>query len=359
VRNPLFFDSGALLPALACAAAFSLATVPASVSANTHVVERFVQPSINLFHTNLQQVQQVLSQVCRAQNPAPVTQLDAPFTHLLTSWSQLAVLRFGPLIEQNRFERLYFWPDPRGLTQRQSAALITGKVTLEHTDSLANQSVAVQGLPALELALYSDTGIIESARHRQTACVYAQAIITNAKNVTIELEQAWNPREGFGLQFAQPSEHNHTYRTEHEVDNEIFKALVGGLQFLKDLELSPMKGRGAERALPQRGPFYRSGNTFRFALQRVNALQDLYRDAGFSVPAYAQWAQDSFLSELDRAANTLRKMDTKKNSTLSAENFNQTITLLSLQLGNAQAILLQDIAPALGVTIGFNALDGD
>ena len=34
-------------------------------------------------------------------------------------------------------------------------------------------------------------------------------------------------------------------------------------------------------------------------------------------------------------------------------------TLAGLTLKNAKAVVDQDLAPALGVTIGFNALDGD
>lgn len=359
MRNPFPSCLAPKRQALIWTITLSLTAAPAAAIANAPLLEHFIQPSIAQFRTALKSFQQSLNQVCLADNPASATTLESPFANLLARWSALVPLRFGPLIDQNRFERLYFWPDPRGLVQRQSLAFVTGKARIATTETLADQSVAVQGLPALEQAIYGDQGIVASTQHRQPACAYAQAIVINAIGVAQELQQAWNPQKGFGQQFAQPSEQNPVYRTEHEIDSEIVKALAGGLQFLKELELAPMKGPTAQRALPQRGPFYRSGNTFSFAQQRVKALQDLYRHAEFDLPADAQWAQDSFLAELDRASKTLSQIDAQKGNSLNAEQFNQAITLLGLQLGNAYSILVEDIAPALELTLGFNALDGD
>ncbi|MCP8882412.1 hypothetical protein NIM87_02745 [Devosia sp. XJ19-1] len=35
---------------------------------------------------------------------------------MVESWGRLSVLRFGPLISDNRFETIFFWPDLRGVT---------------------------------------------------------------------------------------------------------------------------------------------------------------------------------------------------------------------------------------------------
>ena len=69
----------------------------------------------------------------------------------------MEILRFGPLVEENRLEHLFLWPDPRSTVQRQVRALLTAAdpQVLQPTQ-LRQQSAAVQGLPALEYALYAD-----------------------------------------------------------------------------------------------------------------------------------------------------------------------------------------------------------
>ncbi len=77
------------------------------------------------------------------------------FDDVVDAWFRIYFLRFGPLVEENRFERIYFWPDPRGVILRQVGALL-GEADPESLDPdrLAEKSVAVHGLPALEYAIF-------------------------------------------------------------------------------------------------------------------------------------------------------------------------------------------------------------
>src|SRR5690606_19443065 len=143
VRNPFPSCLAPKRQTLIWTITLSLTAAPAAAIANAPLLEHFIQPSIAQFGTALKSFQQSLDQVCLAHNPASAATLESPFAILLARWSALVPLRFGPLIDQNRFERLYFWPDPRGLVQRQSVAFITGKAGIAATETLADQSVAV------------------------------------------------------------------------------------------------------------------------------------------------------------------------------------------------------------------------
>ncbi|MNT75251.1 hypothetical protein D3C72_2141320 [compost metagenome] len=67
----------------------------------------------------------------------------------------------------------------------------------------------------------------------------------------------------------------------------------------------------------------------------------------------------SVRGELSSAATTLRAVPVPLDQALAAEEGRRLLLLASLTIKNAKAIVDQDLAPALGVTIGFNALDGD
>ena len=42
----------------------------------------------------------------------------------MKAWGALDFIRFGPIMNEHRLERFYFWPDPRGTTARQLAKLL-------------------------------------------------------------------------------------------------------------------------------------------------------------------------------------------------------------------------------------------
>lgn len=331
-----------------------------------HFAAHYTRPALQHFHEQAQILTASLTAVCGPDAAEAVTTLGQPFKNVLIAWSALVPLRFGPLVEQNRFEKLYFWPDPRGLTQRQSGPFITGNTPLDTASPLSGYSVALQGLPALEQALYGTNGLLVTETYKTSACRYAQAVSALITARAKELQHAWtNDQENtFGYLFTHPGRENPLFRSQQEVHNELMKALTGGLQFLNTMELRPMQGSTHDSALPRRGPFNRSNNTFTFLKARTDALQNLYQQAGFNVPESAHWAEAAFLSELKRAGHTLDELETLTRNQApvtpeQAVQFNRLITLVSHQLGNAHAILAGDIAPAAGITLGFNALDGD
>ena len=54
-----------------------------------------------------------------------------------------------------------------------------------------------------------------------------------------------------------------------------------------------------------------------------------------------------------------RPCATRRRQDVASDGETRQWTLAGLTLKNAKAVVDQDLAPALGVTIGFNALDGD
>src|SRR3546814_13939620 len=63
-----------------------------------------------------------------------------------------------------RYEHIYFWPDPRGITLRQVQGLLgQADGSMPDAAGLATQSVALQGLPALEYVLYGHAGLLAAS----------------------------------------------------------------------------------------------------------------------------------------------------------------------------------------------------
>jgi len=289
---------------------------------------------------------------------------------LAESWAGIEFLRFGPLVTANRFERIFFWPDARGVMLRQVQALLKQPDVAGSAASLAGRSVAVQGLPALEYTLYREGGLLTAAQEKAqeksfaTDCAYAHATAQNLAGRGRELAQAW--RGDYAALFGKPGPANPVYRSPREVANEAVKALSTNLQFLREVKLVPVLGdapdptTAATRA--RRAPFWRSGLTIRTLHAQVHGLQAFYQAGGWRYAAGEAWIDQNLTQELARAQNLLTELaalTTPVAALLSDAEHHRELQLVGLQLGNAKRIVDENMAPAFGVTIGFNALDGD
>lgn len=315
----------------------------------------FLQPSMAGFAEAAETMRQGVDALCSEGQTAgakTVARVHEQFAGLLGAWSRLAFLRFGPLQEDNRYERLYFWPDPRGLVVRQMRPLLAEGEGGPTDDDIATHSVAVQGLPALELILFGDAA--NNGVPGTAACRHARAVAANVLVIASAVQQEWQPEGAFGRRFLAPGDSNPYYRSAAERNNEIVKALAGGLQFIEAAELAPLLPSGDKVAL-RRAPFWRSGLTFLHVKEHLQGIADFYRSTGFSLPGGQQWAQNAWLAEMDRAIALSGELAGQAPDEWQAGR----IEVLEMMIENARGILVEDVAPGLGVTIGFNALDGD
>ncbi len=98
-----------------------------------------------------------VEQLCKEPSEATLKDAKDAFAAAVTAWSKVEILRFGPITEEQRYERMFFWPDPKSLGLRQMQDALQRRdqaVTLPY--ELSKKSVALQGLPALEYLLYGD-----------------------------------------------------------------------------------------------------------------------------------------------------------------------------------------------------------
>ena len=94
-------------------------------------------------------------------------------------------------MEANRLEQFFLLARARGVVQRQVRSLL-GALDAAALDQsqLAQQSVAVQGVPALEYALYADDAVRVIAADEAPGryqCAYARAVAGNLARVAGEI----------------------------------------------------------------------------------------------------------------------------------------------------------------------------
>ena len=343
-----------------------------------HLATAYITPAIQHFHQSAQQLHAALQAWCPAADKAGAKNIKDNFAQLVAAWSGIEFLRFGPLITANRYEKISFWPDPRGITVRQVQGLLAKPDAVPDADALATHSVAVQGLPALEYVLYREGGLLAEgdiadrdgdSRARMPGCAYAVSIAGNLTHLGHSLAQEWGPAGEYTQKFTQPSSSNPLYRNQQEVAGEAIKALSTGLQFARDVKLLPVLGRDAKTARFKRAPFWRSG----LALHAMNASAEgmlrFYQAGNYRYGNEEEWIDGSVRAELRRIVGNFAAMIEATTPTadhpggftqfVETEAGYRQLTLATLLIKNAKSLIDEDMAPAFGVRIGFNALDGD
>lgn len=327
------------------------------------LVHNYIAPAMQSFRASAEGLHKDLAAWCAQPGPQGRQTVAADYTALLESWAGIEFLRFGPLVAGNRYERIHFWPDPRGITLRQVQGLLVSTEPVPDAQALAHSSVALQGLPAMEYVLYREGGLLEDDARKgddfERSCAYAVSLAGNLAAVGTQLYQAWQEQGGYARQFATPSASNPLYRSEQEVAAEAMKALSTGLQFARDVKLLPMLGKEGDTLNYKRAPFWRSGLSHLYMAAAIDGMLRFYEAGTYRYDKEDAWIDTNFKHELQNARQNFASMPQGPQEFGSTPDGYRRYRLGALVLKNAKSLLDEHIAPALGVRIGFNALDGD
>lgn len=297
-----------------------------------------------------------------AADAAPQAVADR-FSELAQAWARVEFLRFGPLVQDNRFERIFFWPDPRGTVQRRTqAALGSQDERLLEPGALRAASVAIQGMPSLEYALYGGSqALFDSASKDDYRCAYATAVAANVATLATEVAQAWGPDGDMAERFARPGPENPLYRTPAEVAAEMIKALSGGVHYIRDAKLLPALGATPAEARPTRAPLSRSDATLDTISAGLRGMAQFYQAARLQTalaPADA-WLATVVTGSAGHVADRLDALDMPLEQSLVQAGPRETLVSTVVELSSLKEMIDGQVASALGINVGFNALDGD
>lgn len=281
------------------------------------------------------------------------------FSGLVTTFAHVEPYRFGPARTQNRYERLFFWPDRRGRALRQVQRVLGEEdATAGQTETLMDKSVAVQGLPALDFVLYGtgSEALLEPGTFR---CTYAAAIAGAIATVADEMLADWNG--GFTQTITQAGPDNPAYRTSGEALQDILQAAATQLELTGGQKLAAVVGDAPEAARPKRAPFWRADLTLPMISANVDAVRTIL-EGGVAQALPDDTLVRSALFELaqaDRALEPLLADDRPFLDIASDADAHRRLAFAVIPLGAAERLIAERIQGALGLAAGFNALDGD
>ena len=327
-------------------------------------LEQYIRPGYAQFAQSTDALKQSVAALCRKPSPAALKDTQDAFAATVEAWSVVEPIRFGPVAQEHRFERIFYWPDPKGLGTRQIREVLAkqDKSVTEQT-GLVGKSVALQGLPALEYLLYGDgAATLEKDGAEGTfRCSFAEAVAGNLAGIAKEIVDGWQDGAPYTKSYLEPGPANPAYHTAKEVTLELFKTFTAGIEWVRDQKLAKTLGPKPEQARPQLAPFWRSGQSFANMAGNLAGVRDLFVKGGFAQVVHQESAgvEDSVVFDLNHAIEVLRGMDKPIAEAVRNEDLRGKLEALRISLKAAATTAGDMISRGAGLTFGFNAMDGD
>jgi len=328
-----------------------------------HALTETIRPGYADLAAKSEVLQDKTEALCRAPSKAALQATKDAFAATVESWSRVEIFRFGPMNHEHRYERLFFWPDPRGIGLRQvRRALLTKDDAVTSPETLRKKSVALQGLPAFEFLLYGKGADALSAGDAGAfRCRFAVSIAANVADIAHAVKQDWREGAPFTKDYLSPGPNDPLYRAPKDVTLELFKAFSGGIELVRDQKLGKPLGESAETARPRLAAFWRSGLTFPNMAGNVEAVRALFAKSGFAdiVASQSPGVEDSVLFDLNHAIEVLGTMNMPIGEAVREPAPRGKLTALRIALKSARDTASGLIASGAGLSFGFNAMDGD
>jgi predicted lipoprotein len=278
-----------------------------------------------------------------AQTDCTPTTLTPAFHHMFDAWMAVQHLHLGPVEEEGRGLSIAFWPDPKGRGLAAQRAILANDPTTLTPDTFADQSIAARGLMALERLLYPDGTL------KGDTCTLTRLTTADLARTTADVATLWQQDFAANLTTAgQPG--NTRFLSVAETRQALLTQLTTGLEQLADQRLARPLG-SFDKPRPDLAEARASGRSLRNITLSLRALRDV--SATLSPDTTAP------LTAIDAAIAKAEALDDPTLSGTTDPARRLRIEIFQQSIRAAHDAVVTDLPPALGVGIGFNALDGD
>ncbi|WP_170984598.1 imelysin family protein [Rhodoligotrophos defluvii] len=335
------------------------------------LVAEHAAPGYRSFAAESAKLAAATAELCGAPNPRRLEAVRQAFTAALTAWQRVQHIRFGPVMQDDRYYRIEYWPDKHGQGEKQLRKLLgPGGLAGFDLNRIAQASVAIQGFPALERVLYGDAaeGLADTAPESAPACNLALAIARNLAAMAKGTAEAWQ------RDYVAPAA-SLTDAQARAIVTDFYRAFVEQLEVLRDLKLGAPMGKSPESARPKSAETWRSHMAERNLETNLRALADLFSGpkAG-AVPGLAAAIDPKAKTANGGPAADLRKAAAEGltyaaefvaghpqllGEPLESEAGWKAADFLKLHLAGVRDHAVEVLGAALDASLGFNSRDGD
>lgn len=329
---------------------------------NAALVETHALPRYERLATATDAFAMATEAICTGEGDADHERLRAGFHDTMDAWMGVQHLRFGPIDSRMRGFRFYFWPQARNKVGEAVAKLVAeGQDEATLATRIERVNVAVQGLLAAEVLIYEQRYLDADAK----GCGLLVALAANMRTMAAEILAEWQEGDdAFAHLMTMPGPDSPHFEDHAAGTLAFFQGLHDSLQLIYDINLKPVIGESAKTVRPVLAESRLSGRSQRNIVVTIEALQALYLGEGGAGLGDLTAVADPKLDRLMRKAfrltlETARSIEGPVEEAAADPARRPPVQKLAKQMQALKQIVRDRLAPALGLAVGFNALDGD
>lgn len=328
----------------------------------TAAVEEAIRPGFAAFADTTGALRTKMGALCEAPSAEGLAAAQEAFKDVVLAWSKIELYGFEPSMKDNRTERILFYPDRKGIGLKQIQAILAKQdTTATDPATLQKKSVAVQGLGALEFVLFGTGSEAVGSKDGAFRCSYGNAIAALLGDTAAAMSAEWNDPNGISARLIHPSEDDPDFRTNEEVMQQLVGVMAHGVEAIRDMRILPFLGREGEESKPRSALFWRSNMTVPSIEANFAGLEALLINSDmWEYPATEQfWIGQDAKTEFGKVEAGAAKVTGTVEQAVADPGQKQAITdfvASSMVLGKLTG---EDLPAALGLSVGFSALDGD
>ena len=336
-------------------------------SFNAAFATQIAIPSLTAFESAAAALVKATDAFQQKPDQAGFESVRAAFDHVSDAWMGVQLLRFGPLSQGQRLDRISYWPERRSIIDKQLAAFVSaGDKSKLEVASFAHASVAVQGLAALERLLYDGDNPLGRYTDGSPAASYRSALILaiarNLEQIAKEARTAW---QDLALKLAKGDQGGFG-ATPVEATGQIYAGLLTNMQIVGDQKIGLALGKGADLAKPKQAEQWRAGRSLHnIALNLKAARQAVIGGSSGSFDSFLTAPADTdikirLVQAFDACDQAVTEIKQPLDRAVTDDNGRRRqVEQLLVKVNQLRDILTQEMPKAIGITLGFNDLDGD
>ncbi|MEX0405385.1 imelysin family protein [Aquibium sp. LZ166] len=333
-----------------------------AVAMVTGALHGYIQPAYQAFATAADELHKQIGTLCQDPSAKTLEAARAGFDEAVQAWAGIELVHFGPVTQDNRLERIFFWPDRRSIGLKQvQGILATEDASATSLDTLVQKSVAVQGFGALEFSLFG-TGSENLAEQAGFRCDYSRTVAANLDEIAGKLSAGWNDGEGIARLWTEPGPDNPLYHSGEESLSDLIDIAIHGLELVRDVRINGFLAELSDEDQPKQALFWRSWQTIpaiRSNLRSIGGLLDAARIEEH-LPEDNSWIAGSIRFELANADRALAALGDEPIADILADPERRAkLDYVRIVTSGLSDLIGRQLSGEFGLTAGFSSLDGD
>ncbi len=339
--------------------AVNAAAGSAWLAVNQAIVDEHLVPRYQRLAESSARLSENASRFCKAPDETHMAALRAAYHEAMDDWMGIQHMRFGPVEMYLRYNRFQMWPDKHSTGPKQLRRLLSAEDrAVLAADKFAYTSVAVQGFSTLERLLFpgqrviGDFGTPDKPAYR---CDLLVAIGDNLAQMSAGIVRDWLSGDvSFRVQILGAESGNDYFESSQEVSSLLLNNLHTELQSIVDQKLL----RPLERYQLRRAESWRSQRSLRNILLNLKATHELYR-VGFAPVLTDQNLDREIRAAFKTAIQSAEAIELPLIKIDQESKDHEKVRLLLEHTSRLKRLVAARLPAALGLSLGFNSLDGD